>query len=178
MKHILPFALAAAMVAPITAHAVGSDDSKPPKPTETSTECEKGQVFDQETKTCLDVKSESMTDDLRYEGARELAYGERYDEALEILATAENPKDPRILNYKGFVNRKLGKTDIAMAFYSEALEINPDYILARSYMGQGLAASGDVAAAKAQLAEIAARGGEDTWAYEALSKALAGKSTY
>ncbi|MBT0958544.1 hypothetical protein IV417_14235 [Alphaproteobacteria bacterium KMM 3653] len=175
MTRILPLTTALALSFAAPAFAAGSGTSLPPKPTETTTKCEEGQVYDEKTKSCLDSKSDLLNDDDRYEAARELAYGGKYTEALIVLAAADNPSDPRILNYKGFTNRKLGNMRVAMAYYQEALAIDPDYNLARSYMGQGLLASGDFAAAGEQLHEIAARGGKDTWAYEALAMAIQGQ---
>lgn len=157
--------------------AAGSDDSAPPQPTETTQVCERGQVFDKKTKSCLDAKSETFTDDDRYHAAREMAYAGEYHHALMVLATADNPENPRILNYTGFANRKAGNGEVAMEFYARALAIDPDYILARSYMGQGLVAEGDLAGAKAQLAEIKARGGTESWAYASLAKAINGQSS-
>ena len=157
--------------------AVGADDSDPPKPTETSTECAKGEVWDEKSGACVKADSSRLDDDARYAAARELAHAGRYDEAMIVLAAA-NPDDPRILNYKGFVHRKTGKMDAAMEFYRRALEIDPDYILARSYMGQGLAELGDMDGARAQLAEIRARGGRDTWAYVSLKQAITASGGY
>ena len=59
-----------------------------------------------------------------------------------------------------------------MAFYTAALKQNPDYLLARSYMGQGLIAMGDIDGAKAQLREISLRGGRNTWPYFALKQSI------
>jgi len=173
MTRILPIsAVLFALAAP--AFAAGSDSTTPPTSTSTTTKCEKGQVFDDKTQKCLDAKSEAVTDDDRYHAARELAYNGKYDRALKVLASAENQEDPRILNYYGFTNRKLGNSDEAMEFYQAALAVDPDYILARSYMGQGLAAAGDLAGATEQLEEIALRGGRDSWAYESLMRAIGG----
>ncbi|SIO31773.1 tetratricopeptide repeat protein [Vannielia litorea] len=173
MTRILPLsAVLLAMAAPVL--AAGGDSTTPPTTTSTTTKCEKGQVFDEKTAKCLDAKSEAVTDDDRYEAARELAYNGKYDRALLVLATAENQNDPRILNYKGFTHRKMGDTETAMGFYQAALNVDPDYILARSYMGQGLAAAGDLAGATEQLEEIALRGGQDTWAYASLMNAIGG----
>ncbi len=152
------------------------DDPTPPKPTETTKACKDGQIFDDKTKTCLDADKESFNDNDRYDAVRELAYAGAYDRALKVISSADNPKDPRFLNYRGFVHRKTGNVSAAMAFYHAALRIDPDYILARSYMGMGLASMGHKAAAKAQLEEIALRGGTDTWAYAALDAALNGKT--
>lgn len=157
------------------AMAAGSDSTTPPKPTATTTQCSNAQVFDPKTNTCVDARQGNLSDDQRYDAARELAYDGQYENALIILAAAEDQNDPRILNYKGFANRKAGRMDVGMSYYQAALDRNPDYILARSYMGQGLLQQGDVKAAKAQLVEIEARGGRETWAYAALENALAGK---
>lgn len=167
--------IAAATLISGAALAAGSDSTTPPKPTETTKVCQDGQIFDAKTKTCLDSKADLFDDTNRYEAAREMAYAGQYRDALTVLASAENPSDPRILNYKGFVNRKLGNSQVAMAYYAEALAINPDYILARSYMGQGLVAEGDFVGARNQLVEIRARGGEGTWAEASLEKALMGQ---
>ena len=157
------------------AFSLGSENEAPPKPTKTTTECTDGQIFDNKTETCIDAEKQSFNDDTRYDAVRELAYAEAYDRAELVIASADNPTDPRFLNYRGFISRKQGDIGRAMEFYAAALEQAPDYHLARSYMGQGLAASGDVDAAKVQLQEIVARGGRNTWAYHALKTAIAGK---
>lgn len=161
--------------APSLVSAAGEDS--PPKTTNTTKKCKGGKVYDSVTKKCLKVESHNFTDDQLYLAARELAYDGQYINAMHVLDAAENQNDPRILNYRGFTNRKLGNHAVAMQFYEAALSIDPDYILARSYMGQGLLAYGDEMGAKAQLAEIRARGGRNTWSYTALAKALRGQST-
>ncbi|MDA8585097.1 tetratricopeptide repeat protein [Rhodobacteraceae bacterium] len=168
----------AAMLFALPAFAVEGDDPAPPKPTETTTMCEEGQIFDDKTKTCVDADEQSFNDDDRYKAVRELAYAGEFDRALQVIATADNIKDPRFLNYRGFIHRKTGNISAAMAYYTAALKVDPDYILARSYMGMGLVSMGHRGAAKVQLEAIALRGGADTWAYRALSDALAGKATY
>ena len=65
-----------------------------------------------------------------------------------------------------------------MEYYARALAIDPDYVLARSYMGQGMVADGDMAGAKAQLAEIRDRGHQDSWAYVMLENAIQTTVTY
>lgn len=173
LPFLVPAALAAfSFVTP--ALAAGSDSGTPPKPTETSTKCEDGMVYDEKTKTCIKSSASLVTDDMRYAAARELAYQGRYISASMVLDTAENPDDPRFLNYRGFVQRNLGDVDGAMAFYTRALQADPDYLLARSYMGQGLIAQGDLAGALEQLHEIDARGGRETWAFASLDSALRG----
>jgi tetratricopeptide (TPR) repeat protein len=177
MKPLYMLALLAALTPATAAVAAGSDDSAPPEPTETTTECADGQIWDDTAKACVTPEQGAMSDDALYRAARELAYAGHYDHALAVLAVAENQNDPRILNYKGFAHRKAGRMAEGMAYYQAALAIDPDYVLARSYMGQALVAEGDVLAARDQLQEIAARGGRDSWAYAALEEALLGRET-
>jgi Flp pilus assembly protein TadD len=159
------------------AFAAGSDSTEPPRKTQTTKECRNGQIYDTRTKKCVTPRSGMLTDDQIYTAARELAYDGQYENALKVLNVAENQNDPRILNYKGFANRKAGRIEEGMIFYQAALTIDPDYILARSYMGQALISDGDLSGARAQLQEIEARGGKDTWAYASLDKALHGEAT-
>jgi len=157
--------------APQIAFAAGGDT--PP----TSVKCAEGKVKDKTTGKCVDADSQLLDDDERYEAVREYAYAEQFGNAEIVLATFADDTDPRVLNYKGFINRKQGNMDAAMEYYAQALTIDPDYILARSYMGQGMAASGDHDGAKMQLAEIRERGGRNTWAYTSLQMALRGVQT-
>ena len=66
----------------------------------------------------------------------------------------------------------------AQAFYDRALTQNPDNILARSYMGQGMVDAGDIDGAVTQWREITARGGKGTWAEASLRQAIATGTTY
>lgn len=154
-------------------HAAFAKDETPPA---TKT-CSSGKVLDKATNKCVRTSSNEINDDERYEAVREYAYFGDYTGALSILASFEDQTDPRMFNYYGFINRKQGNMDAAMEYYAKALTINPDYILARAYMGQGLAAEGDLAGARAQLAEIRTRGGRNTWAYTSLAMALRGVQT-
>ncbi len=172
---------AATLALSITAGSVfaaGSDSSAPPTPTQTTKECNKNRVWIDTKKRCVRIKKSQLNDDGIYNNARELAYAGRYDDALELLGMAANPNDPRILNYIAFTNRKMGNTQVAMVFYRQALHVDPDYILARSYFGQAKMQSGDVKGAKEQLARIDAINGTGSWAYESLAAAIKGKSRY
>ena len=156
--------------------AVG-DSSSPPAPTETTTKCARGEIFDKAKKACVKSASLEINDDQRYEAVRELAYAGRPAEALAVIATAQARDTPRFLTYTGFALRKMGDFDGAMTAYGKALEMDPDFILARSYMGQGMVAEGDYGGALKELREIADRGGRDSWAYAALDSALRGEPT-
>lgn len=160
------------------ANAAGSDSSEPPKPTETTQQCDNGQMWDKKTKSCVSAQQGMFDDDALYDAARELAYDDQYENAIELLQLASNPDDPRILNYLGFANRKAGRMDVGMGYYKEALKRDPDYILARSYMGQAYLQQNKRNAAREQLLEIEARGGKGTWAHTALVMAMKNASTY
>lgn len=175
MRLLAPLLLLSASMA----HALDTeDDAPPPKPSETSTQCAENQIWDPEAERCVAAQDSRFNDDQRFYAARELAFAGAYERALQVLAAASNPQDPRILNYTGFTLRKSGRTAEAMGYYRQALAIDPDDILARSYMGQALVDQGDIEGATAQLREIRARGGRDTWAYISLKQALSGKRAY
>ncbi|MEM7437974.1 MAG: tetratricopeptide repeat protein [Pseudomonadota bacterium] len=136
----------------------------------------KGKVYDKKKKKCVDANRAG--NDSIYEAAMGLAYGGKYQDAIDILKVAGNQDDPRILNYLGFSHRKLGKTQEAMVFYTRALELDPNYHLARSYMAQGLVADGDYVGARQQLAELKDRGAEGSWPYVMLENAIVTGTTY
>lgn len=86
-----------------------------------------------------------------------LARNGRYDEALTYLRQAE--PTTRVLTYIGFATRKLGRVDEALGFYAEALAMNPDNTVARSYLGEAHLQRGELRKAEVELAEIAQRCG-------------------
>ena len=112
------------------------------------------------------------------EAVREFAYAGEHAKAAEVLAAMSDQEEDRVLTYRGFLLRVSGEVEAGMAVYAEAILANPDNILVRSYMGQGFVTQGRTAEAKAQLAEIRARGGEGTWAEYALAQAITSGTTY
>jgi tetratricopeptide (TPR) repeat protein len=166
--------LALVLSIPSAAFAAGSDSSNdsPPAKTKTSKKCKDGKVWHKETKSCLDAKSDLLTDHIRYDAVRELAYAGRYAQAQTVLAAMSDQKDTLVLTYYGFTNRKAGNIELGMSYYKEALAADPNNLLARSYMGQGLVESGDKIGAKMQLAEIRKRGGEGRWPEVSLARAI------
>lgn len=174
MRMTLVAALLALATSP--AFAAGSDDSTPPRPTETTEVCKDGKVWDARTKSCVAPKDARLDDETRYAAARELAYAGRYKGAEAVLDAMSDQNAGNVLTYRGFLARKRGDWAGAETFYAAALAAEPDNVLARSYLGQGLLANGDEAGAAAQLSEIRARGGRNTWAEEALAMALSGRN--
>ncbi|MEM7296407.1 MAG: hypothetical protein AAF330_07285, partial [Pseudomonadota bacterium] len=168
----------AVVTAPSLSLAAGGGSSAPPKTTNTTAFCEEGFIFDDKTNSCIKAEESSqLTPKEQMDAVRELAYAGRYADAKIILASMD-PRDDMVLTYKGFVARKTGDLYAANGFYEAALEANPDNILTRSYMGQGYVSSGRIEDARAQLAQIYARGGRETWAAVSLKRALRSGQTY
>ena len=113
-----------------------------------------------------------LSDDEIYNAAYWMARGGQYREALALLSRAKNHDDPRVLNATGFATRKLGDVDGALPYYARALEINPDYAVAREYLGEAFLVKGDVARARAQLGEIERRCGKTCAPYAELTKQI------
>ena len=178
MSYLAQIAVMVSLALPSIVFAAGSGSSTPPTPTETTTKCKKTEVWDEKTKKCVDAQSGSLDNDTLYQAAREIAYAGRPDDALVVLSAMTEGDTDRVLTYKGFANRKAGRIEEGMAFYQAALVKNPDNILARSYMGQGLVQQGEFQLAALQLEEIEARGGAGTWAAESLKQALATGQTF
>jgi len=174
MRFVLALALAAA---PGLAFAAGGGGSEP-KPTETTQKCEGTQVWDEKTKTCIDAKDSRLDTDTLYGAVRELAYAGRLEDAQGVLRAMPDQTDDRVMTYWGFTHRKMGHLTLANMFYEQAIEKNPNNILARSYMGQGFVTEGRVDEAIAQWREIMARGGEGTWAEASLRESIRTGITY
>jgi len=157
---------------PMAAIAAGGGGDTEPKPSETTTTCAEGLVWDLATESCMAPADSSNDDSARLDDVRELAYAGQYQVALNVLDTLENPQAPLALTYYGFTHRKSGNVDLGMTYYNAAIAADPNNLLARSYMGQGHVASGETVLAQVQLTEIRMRGGRDTWAETSLMNAI------
>ena len=96
----------------------------------------------------------SATDgDVSYLQASALINEGRYEDALYSLRAAGVALGPHadVLTYQGFANRKLGRLDAAISYYSAALKLNPDHRGANEYLGEYYVEIGDMSKAKAQL---------------------------
>ena len=122
---------------------------------------------------CVKLVAGLLDDQDLYEQGRELAKNGRYEEALVVLAAIVNQNDPKVLNYTGYSHRKAGRLEIGIAYYRKALAINPNFVLAREYLGEGYVAAGRIDLAKAELAEIEKRCGIGCEEYKDLSEAIA-----
>jgi len=148
--------------------AAGGGDSSPPQPTETTKECKTGRIWDEQKKRCVKIKNSSLDADGLYQTLRELAYAGRLTGAGRALDAISDQSSSRVLTYRGFIARKSGDWPQAEAYYALALSADPDNVLARAYLGMGLAEMGELDAAGKQLREIRNRGGRETWPERAL----------
>ena len=89
-----------------------------------------------------------------------------------MLLTIQNQQDPRVLNYLGYSNRKAGRLDVGITYYQKALAIDPNFNLAREYLGEGYIAAGRVDLAMNVLADIAKSCGTTCDEYKELNAAI------
>ncbi len=172
MRHFVSLALAALLGLSVSGTAWSMGDNT----TATSPkakDCKKGEVWDKKSKKCVKVESGILPDAELYEQGRALAKEGQYDWALAVLGAVSNQDDPKVLNYIGYSHRKAGRIDEGIAQYKKALAIDPNFVLAREYLGEGYVAQGRVDLAKLELTEIEARCGTTCEEYEDLSKAIA-----
>ena len=137
--------------------------------------CKQGEVLKKvgNMKKCVKVESGILSDEDLYQQGRALAKAGHYEWALQVLAAIQNQNDPRVLNYTGYSNRKAGRLEIGITYYRKALAIDPNFVLAREYLGEGYVAAGRIDLAKLELNEIKTRAGTASEDYQDLSKAIA-----
>lgn len=159
----------ALLCVPSMAFAVGSDTTTTPP---AAPACTDGKVRDAQTGRCVAPSDARLDDAERYEAVREYAYADQVPEAVAVLDAMQDQGADGVLTYRGFTARKMGDMESAMDWYRQALSANPDNLLARSYMGMGFVEAGAYDLARAELSEIRARGGRNTWPEMALRLAL------
>lgn len=93
---------------------------------------------------------------LAYAEAVGLINQERFAEAYAALERAQAAAGPHadIYNYMGFVSRKLGRYDAALAYYDQALELDPVHLGATEYLGELYIQLGQIDRARTQLARL------------------------
>ncbi|PCI06115.1 MAG: hypothetical protein COB78_03820 [Hyphomicrobiales bacterium] len=99
-------------------------------------------------------KSSSLDQDSLFRQGRSLAYAGYYEDAIVVLTSAPDQGDPRILNMLGFSNRKSGRMDVALNYYSKAVATDPDFSLVREYLGEAYIQLGLMEKAREQLTQI------------------------
>jgi tetratricopeptide (TPR) repeat protein len=103
---------------------------------------------------------------------RQLARDGHYLDAIKVLKMAANENDPAVLTYLGYSHRKLGNIDLGISLYKKALDIDPDNVDTREYLGEGYVSKGELDLAWLELSEIEKRCGTTCEEYRALEKAL------
>jgi tetratricopeptide (TPR) repeat protein len=149
--------LATLLAFAVPAFAAGSGGSS--NSTDPAEKCKRPLVWSPKKKKCVRPTVGILPDNELYEQGRRLALGGHYDWALEVFAAVQNQNDPKVLNYIGYANRKAGRLDAGISYYKKALAIDPNFVLAREYLGEGYVAAGKIELAKNELAEIAKRCG-------------------
>lgn len=134
--------------------------------------CKDGQRWSKYNGACVQRRSDALTDPGLYKEARWLIETKQYAEARDLLFTMHDQENPKVLNYIGFTTRKLGDVDKGITYYMKALARDPNLNIAREYLGEGYLQKGDLASAKAQLAEIAKRCTGECPEYEVLAEAI------
>lgn len=151
--------------APGLALAYSDDEPETPK-------CDKGFVYSESEKKCVKKTSENLSDDDLYSEAVVQAKNGDYDEALDLLSRIKDQNQARVLNYIGYSTRKKGDLDKGISFYHKALKIDPNYILAREYLGEGYLQKGLIDKAKVELGEIGKRCGTSCEEYIELAQKI------
>lgn len=180
MSRLVPLALSALLALATPALAAGGSDGGGGSSgggggnndTPTAQQCKKGTVWNKKTKKCVKIQSGVLTDEELYRQGRALAKEAHYDWAIEVLSAIQDQEDPRVLNYLGYSNRKAGRLDIGITYYQKALAIDPNFNLAREYLGEGYLAAGRVDLAMAQLEAIAKSCGTTCEEYRELDAAI------
>lgn len=137
------------------------------------TSCGRGQVWASDPGACVGAKTAGLSDEDLYLAAGERIETTDYAGALELLFRIEDRNNPQVLNLIGYATRKAGDLDKGIAYYRQALAVDPDYVKARQYLGEGYLAKGEVAKAKEQLDEIGRRCGGPCEEYTLLVNAIA-----
>jgi Flp pilus assembly protein TadD len=163
---LLGACLAAALLAG-QAHASGDEDA-PPKPN-----CPKGQVWDSSSKKCVMQQAKATSDADRTDYAYRLAKDGRFEEALSLLDTLQDPNTAKALNYRGYATRKLGRTDEGIRYYLKSVELDPKYAQVREYLGEAYVIKGRLDLAQQQLATIETLCSRTCEEYQDLAEAIA-----
>jgi tetratricopeptide (TPR) repeat protein len=137
--------------------------------------CKPGYVYDTNKQTCVKANSGLLDDEQLYQQGRALAVGGHYEEALGALAAVQNQNDSRVLTMIGYAKRKLGSFGEGMAYYQQALAIDPDNADTREYLGEAYVETGRMDLAKAELANVQALCGTECEQYQDLAAAIAGQ---
>jgi tetratricopeptide (TPR) repeat protein len=137
-----------------------------------SRKCPSGTAWSKQQGKCVALKKGSLSDEDLARAGRQLARDGHYLDAIKVLEMAANENDPAVLTYLGYSHRKLGNIDLGISLYKKALDIDPDNVDTREYLGEGYVSKGELDLAWLELSEIEKRCGTTCEEYRALEKAL------
>ena len=138
--------------------------------------CRTGYVYSEKARACVETSANLMDDEALFQQGRALAEAGHYDEALIALAAVKDQNNSMVLTMIGYSKRKLGNWEEGMAFYRQALAIDPDNVNAREYLGEAWLAKGRADLARVQLIRIGAICGTDCEQYLDLEKRMRGET--
>lgn len=103
-----------------------------------------------------DTKPKGPTSTKSYRKAVKLINRAEYQEAISLLIELNNtqPGDPDVLNYLGYSHRQIDKNEMALAYYNQALAIDPKHKGANEYLGELYLKLGELEKAETQLATL------------------------
>jgi tetratricopeptide (TPR) repeat protein len=109
-----------------------------------------------------------------YKRAQKSIDAQRYREAIEDLQKVikDKPKNADAHNLLGYSNRKLGEYDLAVRYYTRALEIDSKHRGANEYLGEAYLELNKLPEAEARLAKLNEICGADCKEYKALAAAI------
>jgi tetratricopeptide (TPR) repeat protein len=138
--------------------------------------CKTGEVYDSVKKKCVPKTSEIFPDKDLYEQGRALALAGDYPNALDLLQSVKNQKDPMVLTMIGYAKRKIGDIAGGFDYYHQALAIDPNNLNTHEYMGEAYLVIGKVEEAKLELSTLEKLcGGKGCEQYDDLARVLAGE---
>jgi tetratricopeptide (TPR) repeat protein len=102
----------------------------------------------------VDVPGSEVSGDEELVAAERLVKERRFEEAIPLLqrVVGRDPGSADAYNYLAFSQRKVGLLDEAMSNYMRALNLDPDHIGAREYLGELYLQLGQRNKAEEQLA--------------------------
>ncbi|WP_248310342.1 hypothetical protein [Bosea sp. 117] len=138
--------------------------------------CKKGEIWSIWKRQCVPARSGALPDDEIVDYAFALAEEHRYDEALTMLDLMQGPQTAKSLNYRGYVTRKLGRTEEGIGYYLQSVALDPKYPQVREYLGEAYVIQGKLDLAKDQLKVIETLCGTTCEEYEDLDHAIKASS--
>ncbi|MDP9138618.1 MAG: tetratricopeptide repeat protein [Pseudomonadota bacterium] len=159
----------AILAVPVAALAAGSGNSGN---SGASKPCPTGYEWSKKKKKCVQRQSRNSPQQQLIDQAWTLARNGQFEEGRKLFRSVANQSNPEVLNGLGYTNRKLGFFDSAIGYYKQAVTLDPDYVQAREYLGEGYATLGKLDLAREQLGEIEQRCGTGCEEYIDLKDAI------